>query len=140
MGKLIFLAMTTIDGCISNLAGIKEWGLKRDVYGVTEIYDNADAFIKKGMDANVVSIMRESVYDYCLYEPDPEMKDVTQEIFEQNLVDELYLYIFSYTGGSGVPIFSHDIKISNHWKLEEAKVYNEETVRLHYSRVDTTEK
>lgn len=140
MGKLIFLAMTTIDGCISNLAGIKEWGLKRDVYGVTEIYDNADAFIKKGMDANVVSIMRESVYDYCLYEPVPEMKDVTQEIFEQNLVDELYLYIFSYTVGSGIPIFSHDIKTSNHWKLKEAKVYNEETVRLHYSRVDTTEK
>nr|DAE76521.1 MAG TPA: hypothetical protein [Caudoviricetes sp.] len=28
MGKLIFLAMTTIDGCISNLAGIKEWGIE----------------------------------------------------------------------------------------------------------------
>lgn len=140
MGKLIFLAMTTIDGCISNLAGIKEWGLKRDVYGVTEIYDNADAFIQKGMDANVVSILRESVYGYCLYEPEPEMKELTWEVFEQNLVDELYLYIFSYTVGSGIPIFSHDIKMSNHWKLEEAKVYNEEIVRLHYSRVDTTEK
>lgn len=140
MGKLIFLAMTTIDGCISNLAGIKEWGLKRDVYGITEIYDNADAFVKKGMDANVVSIMRKSVYDYCLYELDPEMKDVTREIFEQNLVDELYLYIFSYTVGAGIPIFPHAIKTSNHWKLEEAKVYNEEIVRLHYRRVDTTEK
>lgn len=29
--------------------------------------------------------------------------------------------------------------MSNHWKLEEAKVYNEEIVRLHYSRVDITE-
>ena len=43
-------------------------------------------------------------------------------------------------GGSGIPIFSHNIKMSNHWKLEEAKVYNEEIVRLHYSRVDITEK
>lgn len=43
-------------------------------------------------------------------------------------------------GGLGIPIFSHNIKMSNHWKLEEAKVYNEEIVRLHYSRVDITEK
>lgn len=89
MGKLIFLAMTTIDGCISNLAGIKEWGLKRDVYGITELYDNSGAFIQKGMDANVVSILRESVCGYCLYEPEPKMEELTREVFEQNLVDEL---------------------------------------------------
>ena len=115
-------------------------GLKRDVYGITELYDNSDAFIQKGMDANVVSILRESVCGYCLYESEPKMEELTWEVFEQNLVDELYLYISSYTGGSGIPIFSHNIKMSNHLKLVEAKVYNEEIVRLHYSRVDITEK
>lgn len=140
MGKLILLAMTTIDGCISNLAGAKEWGLKRDVYGITKICDKADTFILKGMEIKLVSAIRESVTGYCIYEPEPGMENLTRQIFAHRLVDELYLYMFSYTVGSGIPLFSHDTGASNCWKLEEAKMYNEEIIRLHYTRVDTSEK
>lgn len=61
MGKLIFLAMTTIDGCVSNLAGVKEWGLKRNIYEITELYDKADAFISKEMVPEAVTIIRKTV-------------------------------------------------------------------------------
>lgn len=139
MGKLVLLALTTIDGCISNLEGIKEWGLKWDIYGVTKIYDEADTFITERMGAETVAIIRESIDGYCLYVPEAGMEDFTRQIIEHGLVDELYLYVFSYTVGAGIPLFSHNIGTSNYWELEEAKVYNKEIVRLHYSRVDIME-
>lgn len=67
------------------------------------------------------------------------MENLTRQLFEDRLVDEMYLYVFSYTVGSGIPLFSHNTGIPNYWKLEEAKVYNEEIVRLHYSRVNGPE-
>lgn len=136
MGKMIFLSMVTIDGCVSNLAGIREWGLKRDMYGITELYDNADALITKGMNAEIVETVRKNAEGYCLYEPEPDMGDLTREMFKRRIVDELYLYVFSYTVGSGIPLLSHDTTVANYWKLKEAKVYNEEIVLLHYRWLD----
>lgn len=131
--------MTTIDGCISNLKGVKEWGLNRNIYGVSKIYDDADSLITKGMDARQVAILRESIGGYCVCESQPGMESLIRQLFEKRLVDELYLYVFSYTVGSGIPLFPLNAGVANYWKLEEAKVYNEEIVRLHYSRVDATE-
>lgn len=139
MGKLIFLAMTPIDGCVSNLAGIKEWELKRNFYGITEMYDKADAFISNEMVPETVTIVRKTIDGYCIYEPAPGTENLTRQLFENRLVDEIYLYVFSYTLGSGIPLFPHNIGISNYWKLEEAKVYDEVMVRLHYIRVDRSE-
>lgn len=139
MGKLIFLAMTTIDGCVSNLAGVKEWGLKRSIYEITAMYDKADAFISKEMIPEAVAIIRKTVESYCIYEPEPDTENLTRQLFENRLVDEMYLYVFSYTVGSGIPLFSHNTGIPTYWKLEEAKVYNEEIVRLHYSMTPAPE-
>lgn len=139
MGKLILLTLTTIDGCASNLEGIKEWGLKRDLYGVSDIYNNSDGVILDSMYLEQIDELLESTDTYCVYEPEPGKEKFTQRLFENRLIDEMYLYIFSYTMGAGIPLFSYKTRVSDLWKLVEAKVYNEDIIRLHYIRVNEDE-
>lgn len=138
MGKMFFLAMTTVDGCISNLKGIKEWGLKRSSYGITEMYEKASAVIAQETSLREIIAIRENITGYCLYEATSD-NGLTKQLFDNELVDELYLYVFSYTVGSGIPLFPVNVNVATYWKLEEAKVYNEEIVRLHYIKTGIKE-
>lgn len=132
MGKIVLLAMMTIDGCISNSEGIKEWGLNRDTYEITKLYADADMIITEDMTMKQVAALREKCKNFCFFEIRPGKEDFFKNLLDSQIIDELFIYLFSYTVGSGIPLFPHDIRISTIWKLEASHVYNEEIIRLHY--------
>lgn len=134
MGCVRLLALTTLDGYISNKEGLREWGLNRDAYGITDLYEGADFIISPEMSASDITSICDSREGYCLLEVTPKSVSMLKDLFKHKVINEIILYVFGYMSGSGIRLFSEDISVSSNWELKECKSYNKEILRLHYVR------